>query len=70
MLREATLGDMPLELIYLGVFSAVAMTAAALRFLEDAWTSKRHCEEAKPTKQPARFASLLSLTSNFAGLCS
>ena len=32
MLREATLGDMPLELIYLGVFSAVAMTAAALRF--------------------------------------
>jgi len=32
MLREATLGDMPLELVYLGVFSAVAMTAAALRF--------------------------------------
>jgi len=32
MLREATLGDMPFELIYLGVFSAVAMTAAALRF--------------------------------------
>ncbi len=32
MLREATLGDMPGELIYLGVFSIVAMTAAAKRF--------------------------------------
>ena len=32
MLREASLGDMPFELIYLGVFSIVAMTAAALRF--------------------------------------
>jgi len=32
MLREATLADMPLELLYLAVFSAVAMTAAALRF--------------------------------------
>lgn len=32
MLREANLGNMPLELIYLGVFSAIAMTAAALRF--------------------------------------
>jgi len=32
MLREAGLGDMPFELIYLGVFSAIAMTAAALRF--------------------------------------
>ena len=32
MLREANLGDMPFELIYLGVFSAIAMTAAALRF--------------------------------------
>jgi len=32
MLREATLGDMPLELVYLGAFSAIAMTAAALRF--------------------------------------
>jgi len=32
MLREATLGDLPGELIYLGVFAAVAMTAAALRF--------------------------------------
>jgi ABC-2 type transport system permease protein len=32
MLREATLGDLPGELIYLGVFSVVAMTAAAMRF--------------------------------------
>jgi len=32
MLREATLGDLPGELIFLGVFAAVAMTAAALRF--------------------------------------
>jgi len=32
MLREATLGDLPGELIYLGVFAAVALTAAALRF--------------------------------------
>ncbi len=32
MLREATLGDLPFALIYLATFSAVAMTAAALRF--------------------------------------
>lgn len=32
MLREATLGDLPGELIYLGVFAIVATTAAALRF--------------------------------------
>jgi ABC-2 type transport system permease protein len=32
MLREAALGDMSAELIYLGVFALVAMTAAALRF--------------------------------------
>ena len=32
MLREASLGDMPGELIFLAVFSLVAMTAAALRF--------------------------------------
>jgi ABC-2 type transport system permease protein len=32
MLREATLGDLPGELVYLGVFAVVAMTAAALRF--------------------------------------
>jgi ABC-2 type transport system permease protein len=32
MLREATLGDMPGALIYLASFSAVAITAAALRF--------------------------------------
>jgi ABC-2 type transport system permease protein len=32
MLREASLGELPGELIYLGVFSVVAMTAAALRF--------------------------------------
>ncbi len=32
MLREATLGDLPFELIYLGTFAVVAMTAAALRF--------------------------------------
>ncbi|MEM7431132.1 MAG: ABC transporter permease [Pseudomonadota bacterium] len=32
MLREAELGDMPIALIYLGVFTLVAMTAAALRF--------------------------------------
>jgi ABC-2 type transport system permease protein len=32
MLREATLGDLPGELIYLGAFAVVAMTAAALRF--------------------------------------
>lgn len=32
MLREATLGEMPGELIYLAVFAIVAMTAAALRF--------------------------------------
>ena len=32
MLREASLGDLPGELIYLGVFSIVAMTAAAFRF--------------------------------------
>lgn len=32
MLREATLGDLPGELIYLAVFSIVAMTAAAMRF--------------------------------------
>ncbi len=32
MLREATLGDMPGELVFLGVFAIVATTAAALRF--------------------------------------
>jgi ABC-2 type transport system permease protein len=32
MLREASLGDLPGELIFLGVFAVVAMTAAALRF--------------------------------------
>ena len=32
MLREASLGDLPFELLYLAVFSVVAMTAAALRF--------------------------------------
>jgi ABC-2 type transport system permease protein len=32
MLREASLGEMPGELIYLAVFAVVAMTAAALRF--------------------------------------
>ena len=32
MLREASLGDMPFALIYLGSFALVAMTAAALRF--------------------------------------
>ena len=32
MLREASLGEMPGDLIYLGVFAVVAMTAAAFRF--------------------------------------
>ena len=32
MLREATLGDLPGELLYLGVFAVMATTAAALRF--------------------------------------
>jgi ABC-2 type transport system permease protein len=32
MLREASLGEMPGELLYLGVFAVVAVTAAALRF--------------------------------------
>jgi len=32
MLREASLGDLPGELIFLGAFAVVAMTAAALRF--------------------------------------
>jgi ABC-2 type transport system permease protein len=32
MLREASLGDMPFALVYLGSFAFVAMTAAALRF--------------------------------------
>ncbi|MDH3373084.1 MAG: ABC transporter permease [Gammaproteobacteria bacterium] len=32
MLREATLGDMPGELIFLGAFAVAATTAAALRF--------------------------------------
>ena len=32
MLREAGIGDMPADLIFLAVFSAVAMTAAAMRF--------------------------------------
>jgi ABC-2 type transport system permease protein len=32
MLREASIGDMPFALIYLGSFAFVAMTAAALRF--------------------------------------
>ena len=32
MLREATLGDLPGELIFLGVFAVAATTAAALRF--------------------------------------
>ena len=32
MLREASLGDLPFELLYLAIFSVVAMTAAALRF--------------------------------------
>jgi ABC-2 type transport system permease protein len=32
MLRDAGIGDMLVNLIYLGVFSVVAMTAAALRF--------------------------------------
>ena len=32
MLREASLGEMPGELVFLGVFAVVAMTAAALRF--------------------------------------
>jgi ABC-2 type transport system permease protein len=32
MLREASLGELPGDLIYLGVFSIIAMTAAALRF--------------------------------------
>jgi ABC-2 type transport system permease protein len=32
MLREASLGDMPLALVYLGSFATVAITAAALRF--------------------------------------
>ena len=32
MLREASLGELPGEWIYLAVFSIVAMTAAALRF--------------------------------------
>lgn len=32
MLREASLGDMPFALIYLGSFAFIAMTAAALRF--------------------------------------
>jgi len=32
MLREASLGDLPGELIFLGAFSVIAMTAAALRF--------------------------------------
>ncbi len=32
MLREASIGDMPGELLYLAVFAVVAITAAALRF--------------------------------------
>lgn len=32
MLREAELGDLPYDLMYLGAFTVVAMTAAALRF--------------------------------------
>lgn len=32
MLREASLGDQPFELLYLGGFAVVMMTAAALRF--------------------------------------
>ena len=32
MLREASLGDMPFALVYLGSFAFIAMTAAALRF--------------------------------------
>ena len=32
MLREASLGDMPFALAYLGMFAVAAMTAAALRF--------------------------------------
>ena len=32
MLREATLGDLPGDLLYLGVFAIAATTAAALRF--------------------------------------
>jgi ABC-2 type transport system permease protein len=32
MLREASLGDMPFALAYLGIFAVAAMTAAALRF--------------------------------------
>lgn len=32
MLREATLGDLPGALIYLGAFAVVATLAAALRF--------------------------------------
>ena len=32
MLREASLGDMPFALIYLGSFAFIAMTAASLRF--------------------------------------
>jgi hypothetical protein len=32
MLREAELGEMTGELLYLGVFAVIAMTAAALRF--------------------------------------
>ena len=32
MLREASLGDMPFALAYLGMFTIAAMTAAALRF--------------------------------------
>ena len=32
MLREASLGDLPGDLIYLAVFAVIATTAAALRF--------------------------------------
>ena len=32
MLREASLGEQPFDLLYLAVFAVVAMTAAALRF--------------------------------------
>ena len=32
MLREAPLGDMPLDVLYLGAFALAAITAAALRF--------------------------------------
>jgi ABC-2 type transport system permease protein len=32
MLREASLGDLSAELVYLGVFATLAITAAALRF--------------------------------------